>query len=111
MYSIYKILAVVIAIWAVIQLGLVLFTSFTRTITIKDKEPYGFGRVVRNQVVDTNGNIYSVKNEVFLLHFRAAEVWMKLEEGKTYNIKGYGVSIPNLGAYPNITKIEESAVS
>lgn len=108
MYSLYKIFAAVIAVGFIFQIGLVLFTGFTRTVTIKDKEPYGLGQMVRNNVVDTNGNIYSVKNEVFMLHFRAAEVWMKLEEGKTYDIKGYGLSIPALGMFPNIVKIEES---
>lgn len=101
----YKIMLSVVAVYLVFHLGLIVFTRFEKTITIKNKEPYGSGRLMRNTLIDSEGKVYVVQNNFMLLHFNSAQLWMGLEEGKTYKVKGNGVSIPALGVYPNITKV------
>lgn len=102
------ILAVLLLVHAVV----VFFTRFEKTITIKNKNPYstGSGRSMhtRNAIMDSTGTIYSIKNELLLLHFSSAEVWMLAEEGKTYKVKGYGLRVPLLGWFPNIVSLEKA---
>lgn len=105
MDNLYKIIATVVAIYLGLIAALVLFTRFERTITVRSKEGYGSRR--RGQLVtDTDDNVYAVSNQVMLLHFRSAEVFGKMEAGKTYKVSGYGVRIPFLGMFPNITSVK-----
>lgn len=84
-------------------------TPFSRTITIKEKYNFasGAGRSLsmKNTVMDSEGRVYAISNSFPLLHFTSAEVMMKIENGKTYTVKGYGWRIPILGMYPNIVRI------
>jgi pyruvate dehydrogenase complex dehydrogenase (E1) component len=61
------------------------------------------GRISRNLIGDTTGNIYSVSSNPLLLFFKSAEILNMLEEGKTFTVSGYGKRIPMLGVYPQIT--------
>jgi len=78
---------------------------FSRTITVKEKTNYGTGRYMRNIILDTNGNVYGVENAYLVLHFDAINKYAALERGKTYHVSGYGISIPFLQMFPNITQI------
>jgi hypothetical protein len=95
------------------HIALLLFTRFDSVITIKSKMPYsqGGGRYlsVSNVVMDENGNAYSIYNVLLLMHFTSAEVWASLEEGKKYRVKGYGIRVPILGWFPNITSVVPAA--
>lgn len=85
--------------------GLVLYVylfPFERTITIKEKSEYASGKVIYNTIFDTKGKVYQVANAWPLLHFSSAEVFMKLEKGKTYKVRGYGRRVSFLGLFPNI---------
>jgi len=85
--------------------GLVIYVylfPFERTITIKDKSEYASGKVIYNTVFDTKGKVYQVANAWPLLHFSSAEVFMKLEKGKTYKVRGYGKRVSFIGLFPNI---------
>lgn len=84
----------------------VFMTQFEKQITVKEKHTYGSKGSKNNQrISDTDGNIYSVINSIYILHFTSAELFNQLEEGKTYNVNGYGMRIPFLGMFPNITGI------
>jgi len=78
---------------------------FSRTMTVKEKTNYGTGRYVKNIVVDTSGVVYTVEPMYLVGDFDAISKYASLEIGKTYRVSGYGISIPFLQMYPNITKV------
>jgi hypothetical protein len=78
---------------------------FSTTITVKGKTNYGAGRYMKNIVMDTTGKIYTVDNMYLVGHFDAVRQFSALEPGKTYHVSGYGISIPFLQMFPNITQI------
>jgi hypothetical protein len=94
----------------VIHIGLLLFTRFTRTITVETNMAYGTGNSrygsVHNMISTNDGTIYKVSNVPLLLHFRAAEVQSKLKPNGTYRVKGYGLRIPIFGMFPTITDVK-----
>lgn len=101
----FRIIIAIFAIWLILAISLLLFTRFEKVILIKNKEGYGT-RYGRSQLVsDEEGRIYTVSNNVLLWHFTSAEVFGKMEVGKRYKIKGYGLRIPVLGMFPNIVNL------
>jgi hypothetical protein len=78
---------------------------FSTTITIKEKNNYSAGRYMKNIVMDTTGKIYTVDNMYLVVNFDAISKYSALEPGKTYHVSGYGITIPFLQMYPNITQI------
>lgn len=81
-------------------------THFEKTITIKDKYTR-YRRYGSNyNVVDENNNIYQVGNVWFKLDFNRAEDYNKLEKGKKYKVKGYGIRIPMIDMYKNIYQVD-----
>lgn len=80
-------------------------TPFSRTIIIKAKNDYAGRRFLKNLVEDKDGNIYEVRNSPLYLHFTAPELLYRLEVGKSYVVKGYGMRVPFLGWYPTIIGI------
>lgn len=86
-----------------------MFTRFeNRTITIKDDFAMGSNKYTKNVVSDENDNVYNVSSQPLLFQFNAAELLSKLQPSKTYSISGYGVRIPWLGLYPQITSVTET---
>lgn len=102
--NIYHYMIISVLVWLLIQLIYLLFTKFERVIVVKSKEGYGARHGSRDQLVtDESGQVYIVSNALLLLHFTSAELFNNLEVGKRYTIKGYGLRIPVLGMFPNIT--------
>ena len=90
----------------IILLGILTYSNyFSRTITVKDKTNYGWGRNVSNIIMDTSGNVYTVQNMYAVGNFNAANDFALLEVGKTYTVSGYGISVPFLQMFPNINEI------
>ena len=90
----------------IILLGILTYSNyFSRTITVKDKTNYGWGRNVSNIIMDTSGNVYTVQNMYLVGNFNAANDFSMLEVGKTYTVSGYGISVPFLQMFPNINEI------
>jgi len=87
-------------------LPVVIFTNpFSTTITVKEKNNYSAGRYMKNIVIDTTGKIYTVDNMYLVVNYDAISKFSALEVGKTYRVSGYGISIPFLQMFPNITQI------
>lgn len=78
------------------------FTSFEKTITVKEKDSVRTGKYGKNIIADTDGNVYSIANSVFYDFFTAMELFTKIELNQTYKVKGFGYRIPIFGIYPNI---------
>jgi len=78
---------------------------FSTTITVKEKTNYGTGRYMQNIVMDTSGAVYTVHPMYLVGDFDAINKYAALEVGKTYHVSGYGISIPFLQMFPNITQI------
>jgi len=105
----YPILIYIIVV-IIFAFGIVIYVylfPFERTITIKEKSEYASGKVIYNTVFDTEGRIYQVANAWPLLHFSSAEVFMKLEKGKKYKVRGYGKRVSFIGLFPNIIGVAE----
>lgn len=83
------------------------FYPFSTRITIKEKVTYGAGRNMNTIVTDTTGKVYTVHNNLLLGDFDAISRYASLEEGKTYNVSGYGVRVafPFVQLFPNITRV------
>jgi len=93
---------IVVLIFAFALAAYVYLFPFERVITVKEKSEYASGKVIYNTVFDTKGRIYQVANAWPLLHFSSAEVFMKLEKGKQYKVRGYGKRVSFIGLFPNI---------
>jgi len=84
------------------------FTKFEKIVTVKSK--YLRNRQNRDQYmfIDTENNIYHVKNRSLSLEFDEAEDWNLLKDGNKYLIKGYKFRVPFLGMYPTVVRIKLS---
>jgi hypothetical protein len=103
--------------WLIIVLLLLLFslgiqtivyhyTKFEKVITIREK--YTRYRKGSNyNIVDTEGNIYQVDNLWFKLDYNRANDYAKIEEGKTYKVKGYGYRAGFIDAYKKIYDLKQ----
>tara|TARA_Y100000389_G_C17263484_1_gene414224 strand:- start:443 stop:784 length:342 start_codon:yes stop_codon:yes gene_type:complete len=82
------------------------FTKFEKIITVKSK--YLRNRQDRDQYmfIDTENNIYHIKNRLLSLEFDEAEDWNLLKDGKKYLINGYKFRVPFLGMYPTVIRIK-----
>jgi len=78
------------------------FTTFTKEVTIKEKDSIRSGKYGQNIITDTDGNIYSISNSLYHNFFTSAELFTKLSVGQTYRVSGFGYRIPVLGFYPKI---------
>jgi hypothetical protein len=78
---------------------------FSTTLTVKEKSNYGAGKYLNNIVIDTSGKVYTVHNMYLVGNFDAIQEYASLEIGKTYRVSGYGISIPFLQIFPNITQV------
>ena len=94
-----------ICLWLILSGLFILFTKFEKVITIKAKEGYGMRNGRGQLVTDETGGVYTVSNAFLIFHFTSAEVFGSLEVGKKYRVKGYGMRIPPIGMFPNITGI------
>lgn len=55
-------------------------------------------------LVDSDGNIYGVRNSTWFGQFYSTEMWASMIEGKKYDVIGYGIRIAFLGIYPHIVQ-------
>lgn len=108
----FKIRKIIISI--IVMLGVIMFFPHffrnTYTVTIANK------RVIRHDNIDTyliyaqmeNGNIKVFEDTNSLLEFKihSEDVYWGLTINRKYEIKAYGLSIPLLSYYQNITKIK-----
>jgi hypothetical protein len=97
--------ALALLVMAIIQAIYVFLTPFERTIKIQEKFEYSSGKYMTNTISDTEGRVYQVTQSWPLLHFRAPEVWMRIEKNKTYVVRGNGIRVPLIGWYPNIVSV------
>jgi hypothetical protein len=69
---------------------------------------YGRSATVENMVIDSEGCVYSISNNIVILNFTAAELLLNLKVGGTFKVRGHGLRIPMLGMYHNITRIYQA---
>ena len=94
-----------ILVYIVFILVITYSNHFSTTITVKDKSNYGAGKYLQNIVMDTSGKVYTVHPMYLVGDFDAMSRYAALEVGKTYRVSGYGMTIPVLQKFPNITQI------
>ena len=83
----------------------VYLTKFKKTLMIDEKYTYGSNNSKGNQTIsDKKGNVYIVKNSLYLWHWTSTELFYKINKNEKYIVEGYGLRIPFLGFFPNVTK-------
>jgi hypothetical protein len=90
-----------------LNLGLYLTTGFETTITVSNKYIRTTRRSSRYHVVDKKGENFRVDNNMFKGDFNRGDDYGKLEDGKKYKVKGYGIRVPVLNMYRKIYSIEK----
>jgi hypothetical protein len=65
------------------------------------------GRYTSNLIGTESGAVYKVSSNVLIGAFGSSEILNRIEQGKTYQITGYGRRVPMLGLYPAIVSINE----
>lgn len=93
----------ILAVFIVLGSVYVYATPFSKTITVANHSSISSRRIIIPTISDDAGNVYTVSNQLLLLHFNAAQVALMLENGSHFKVSGYGYNIPALGIYPNIT--------
>lgn len=107
-YIIFLILVIVLTL--VGRIVYALLTPFTKEITIKEKFiKRGTGRSGYDiyHLVDSNDNIYQIRDVWFKGEFDTADDYVKIKEGKTYKVVGYGSRVRMLSWYPILYKFTE----
>jgi hypothetical protein len=111
-YSIFQIIIIILVILSIIFIIYInFFTKYQKTITISKLDYYRGGKKGLNLVTDTNGNVYVISNSLLQGFFTGPELYSSLKEGKTYNIKGFGIRIPIISNYPHITSAIENKIT
>lgn len=108
-YIVYIYSLVFIFIFILINYIYYFATKFSKIITVKNKYTYNnkqsYSRnkgITKFSISDTNDVVYTVDDSLLLFHWTSAEVFNKIDIGKTYKIEGYGKRIPFLGFFPVI---------
>lgn len=103
-YSIIALVSIIILFTIYINF----FTKFTKIIIIKNiVNNYKSGKNGVNLINDTNGNVYVIQNAFLQGFFTGPELYSSLQEGKKYEVNGFGYRIPIIGMYPHITYAKE----
>lgn len=101
----------VIAVLGVITNIYACTTKFDRVIHVNRVRNLGTNRlntqIMLNLVMDTNGIVYTFYDSPLIGHVKAARNFLRIQEGKSYHVKGYGMRIPIFQYYPNITHVTE----
>lgn len=78
--------------------GLLVYnTKFEKNIIVKQKYT----------IVSNNNEIFKMNRYIWYRTFDPTEKWVKIQENEKNRIKGWGLRIPMLNIYPNITEIVE----
>lgn len=81
-------------------------TKFKKIIIVDKKHIYGSKAKGSKSISDSNNDIYTLKNSIYIYHWRSMELFDKIESGNTYEIEGHGIRVPILGLFPNITNVK-----
>lgn len=101
-----KWLLLLFAVLSIFNLIYVYSTLFEKEIIIEEKNTYG-SKVNNQKISDTEGNVYVVENSLYMWQWTSLELFNKLDVGKKFKVKGYGIRLPILGMIPNIISAEE----
>jgi len=103
-YSLIAIVSIIILFTLYINF----FTKFKKNIVIKNiVNNYKSGKHGVNLINDTDGNVYVIQNAFLQGFFTGPELYSSLQEGKKYEVNGFGYRIPIIGMYPHITYAKE----
>jgi len=80
-------------------------STFEKDIVVKEKYNRYRSKSTDYFVVATDNTIYNVVDVWWKGEFDQADDYAKLDAGKTYRVKGYGIRVPFLGMYHKIYDI------
>jgi hypothetical protein len=96
----------ILVLLTILNIIYVYSTKFKKIIIVDKKHIYGSKAKGSKSISDSNNNIYTLKNSLYIYHWKSMELFNKLDSGNTYEIEGHGIRIPMLGLFPNITKVK-----
>ena len=82
-------------------------TEQQHEITIEEKWTKQHGNDMKYLVSDTDGNVYTIEDCIWLWKWDASNRYASIDEGKTYDVTLIGWRIQVLSWYQNIVEIEE----
>jgi hypothetical protein len=103
----YTMLTAIILVFVVLFWIYVFFTRFDTIIRVKRDIIHGDRKTTTNYITVEDGRMFKVQNNLLAFYLDAPRVQAGLEDGKKYRVRGYGLYIPSLGIFPNITSIVE----
>jgi len=82
-------------------------TAFEKDITIQDKYIKRYDDADRFFVVDSDNNVYMIKDSTLRMQFRSAGLYAKSKIGKSYHIHSFGWRFGLTSTFPVIYAIAE----
>jgi len=80
-------------------------TEFEKEITIKEKYVANNNNNFYYYVISNDNKIYNITDVWFKGEFNNADDYAKLNVGKTYRVKGYGIRVPFLSIHYKIYSV------
>ena len=80
-------------------------TEFEKEITIKEKYVANNNNNFYYYVISDDNKIYNITDVWFKGEFNNADDYAKLNVGKTYRVKGYGIRVPFLSIHYKIYSV------
>ena len=87
-------------------------SQFEKVITVKTKSNFASNvgskkNSMQNIIMDTQGKVYSFSDSLIFWSFKTTNNYIKIKEGETYKIKGFGIRFPFFSMYPVIYSVED----
>lgn len=87
-------------------------SQFEKVITVKTKSNFATRagskkNSMQNIIMDTQGKVYSFSDSLIFWSFKTTNNYIKIKEGETYKIKGFGIRFPFFSMYPTIYSVEK----
>lgn len=100
------VLVVALVVGALIAYPVAYRTSdVTKTVTVKEKWVKYHNDDAKYLFSDTQGNVYSIEDSLWVWSWDASDRYASVEEGKTYTITTYGWRVRIFSWYPNAIEI------
>ena len=102
-----KLFLIIVVIPIVVKYVYYKVTQFEKTVYVEDKftNELSFYENGLLFIKDNEGNIFNVTNLFFKWDFNKEEDYKKLQKGRKYYVKGYGINFKYIPFYKNIYEV------
>lgn len=86
-------------------------SRFEKVITVETKSNFASAgskkNSMRNIVMDNKGKVYSFSDSLIFWSFKTTNNYIKIQEGESYKVKGFGIRLPFFSMYPSIYAVDK----